>query len=38
MIYRYHKLVRDKIPENSNNIEGRMAKWKVLNQEEYSKE
>lgn len=38
MIYRYNKLVRDKIPENINSIQGRKANWKVLNEEVYSKE
>lgn len=38
MKYHYNKLVRDKIPENINSIEGRRAKWKVLNKEEYSKQ
>lgn len=38
MIYHYHKLVRDKIPENINSIQGRKANWKVLDEEEYRKE
>lgn len=38
MIYHYNKLVRDKIPENINSVQGRKANWKVLNEGEYSKE
>lgn len=38
MLYHYHKLVRDKIPENINRSEGKKAKWKVLEEEEYRKE
>ncbi len=35
MKYVYNKLVRDKIPENINNTEGRKANYKILSNEEY---
>ena len=35
MKYVYNKLVRDKIPENINNTEGRKANYKILSDEEY---
>lgn len=35
MKYVYNKLVRDKIPENINKIEGRKANFKILSNEEY---
>lgn len=35
MKYIYNKLVRDKIPENINNTEGRKANYKTLSDEEY---
>ena len=38
MTYTYNKLVRDKIPENINKIEGRSANYKVLNDDEYLQE
>ena len=38
MRYVYNKLVRDKIPENINNTEGRSANYKILNDEEYLQE
>ena len=38
MRYTYNKLVRDKIPESIDSIEGRKAKWKIMNDEEYIKE
>lgn len=38
MIYTYNKLVRDKIPEEINNIEGRKANYKILNDNEYIQE
>ncbi len=38
MKYVYNKLVRDKIPENINKIEGRKARYKILNNEEYLRE
>lgn len=38
MKYTYNKLVRDKIPENINKIEGRSANYKVLNDDEYLQE
>ena len=38
MIYYYNKLVRDKIPENIDKIEGRKASWRILNDDEYKKE
>ena len=34
----YNKLVRDKIPEEINNIEGRKASYKILDDEEYLQE
>ena len=38
MKYTYNKLVRDKIPENINKMEGRKANYKVLNDYEYLQE
>ena len=38
MRYVYNKLVRDKIPEEINNIEGRKASYKILDDEEYLQE
>ena len=38
MKYVYNKLVRDKIPQEINNIEGRKADYKILNDSEYIKE
>lgn len=38
MKYTYNKLVRDKIPENINSIEGRRCKCKILNKKEYLQE
>lgn len=38
MKYIYNKLVRDKIPQEINNIEGRTANYKILNNDEYLKE
>ena len=38
MKYTYNKLVRDKIPENINKLEGRKANYKVLNDYEYLQE
>ena len=38
MKYTYNKLVRDKIPENINNMEGRKATWRIMDDEEYIKE
>lgn len=38
MKYVYNKLVRDKIPQEINNKEGRKANYKILNQDEYLKE
>ena len=38
MRYDYNKLVRDKIPEEINKIEGRKANYKILDEEEYQKE
>ena len=35
MKYVYNKLVRDKIPDEINNIEGRKANYKILSNEEY---
>lgn len=36
--YIYNKLVRDKIPENINSMEGRKCNYKILNNYEYLKE
>lgn len=38
MKYVYNKLVRDKIPQEINNIKGRKANYKVLNDIEYIQE
>lgn len=38
MRYVYNKLVRDKIPQEINNIEGRKANYKILNDNEYLQE
>ena len=38
MKYIYNKLVRDKIPQEINNTEGRTANYKILNDDEYLKE
>ena len=38
MKYDYNKLVRDKIPEEINKIEGRKANYKILDEEEYQKD
>ena len=38
MLYNYNKLVRDKIPEEINNIDGRKANYKILNDNEYIQE
>ena len=38
MKYIYNKLVRDKIPENINSIEGRNCNYKILNDKEYLEE
>ncbi len=38
MKYIYNKLVRDKIPENINSMEGRKCNYKILNNYEYLKE
>lgn len=38
MKYIYNKLVRDRIPENINSMEGRKCNFKILNNEEYLKE
>lgn len=38
MIYTYNKLVRDKIPEEINNVAGRKANFKVLDDNEYMQE
>lgn len=38
MRYTYNKLVRDRIPENINNKQGKTCKYKILNDDEYLKE
>ncbi len=38
MKYVYNKLVRDNIPSQINNQDGRKAKYKILEDEEYIKE
>lgn len=38
MIYTYNKLVRDKIPEEINNLEGRKANYRILEDNEYIQE
>ena len=38
MKYIYNKLVRDKIPQEINNTEGRTANYKILNDDEYLNE
>lgn len=38
MKYIYNKLVRDKIPENINSMEGRNCNYKILNDKEYLEE
>ena len=38
MIYTYNKLVRDKIPEEINNVKGRKANYRILEGNEYIQE
>lgn len=38
MKYTYNKLVRDKIPEDINSMEGRKATWRIMSDGEYIKE
>ncbi len=38
MIYNYNKLVRDRIPEEINNSDGKKANYKILNDDEYLQE
>ena len=38
MIYTYNKLVRDKIPEEINNVKGRKANYRILEDNEYIQE
>lgn len=38
MKYIYNKLVRDRIPENINSMEGRKCNYKILNKDDYLEE
>ncbi len=38
MKYIYNKLVRDRVPEDINSMEGRKCNFKILNNDEYLKE
>ena len=38
MKYIYNKLVRDKIPNEIDRVEGRKATWRIMDKEEYEKE
>ena len=38
MIYTYNKLVRDKIPDEINEMEGRKANYRILDDDEYLQE
>ena len=38
MIYNYNKLVRDRIPKEINNSDGKKANYKILNDDEYLQE
>lgn len=38
MRYTYNKLVRDKIPQEINRMQGRRCKYRILDDEEYLKE
>ena len=38
MIYNYNKLVRDRIPEEINNSDGKKANYKILNDNDYLQE
>ncbi len=38
MKYEYNKLVRDKIPQNINSIQGKKCNYKILDEQEYLQE
>lgn len=38
MIYQYNKLVRDKIPNEINSVDGRKATWRTMEKDEYLRE
>ena len=38
MIYKYNKLVRDKIPQEINNLPNKKCKYYVMDDKKYNKE